>query len=158
MQKAPASVMSWHADAFAALDRLHSTRHPPDGLPSASLFPVLGFYQDHSILILNAQASRDLIVMQNKTVSSELLRISKMTVLVANRMLDLILNDSAINDLRFGFHNNMFIMICHAATEILHVHATPPLSSSYAIPGFLKNSVFSSWIALTLSFPPFPGR
>ncbi|KAL6897493.1 hypothetical protein GGI43DRAFT_409238 [Trichoderma evansii] len=121
--KTPASVLHWHSHAFAAFNRLRTARCTADDLPSAVMLPVLAFYIDHSVLVLNAQASRDLMTIDSATTSTELLTITKKTVDVASRLLGLFLFDQVLQELMLGFHNNQFIMICHAVTEILHAIA-----------------------------------
>lgn len=105
-------------------------RCEPDTLPSARSLPALAFYVDHSILILNAEAIRDLVALEesNTPMSVELATISKRSVDVASRLLDSLLNDEFLLELFIGFHNNQYIMICHAATEILHVSECQTIS------------------------------
>lgn len=76
---------------------------------------------DHSILVLSAQALRDMTALDEAMSSSELSAVSQKTFDVASRVLDLVLSDPVFRELMFGFHNNMYIMICHAVAEILQV-------------------------------------
>lgn len=76
---------------------------------------------DHSILVLNAQAMMELAAIDGGATSAELLTVSQKTTDVASHMMGLVLSERIMCDLMLGFHNNQFIMICHAATEIIHV-------------------------------------
>lgn len=76
---------------------------------------------DHNLLVLNAQALRDLSAIDDSVRSAEFSTITHRTVAVANRVLDLVLLDKTFREMALGFHNNQFIMICHASTEIIHV-------------------------------------
>lgn len=103
------------------LTQTRNTRCTPDDLPSSEYLPILAFYMDHSLLVLNAQALRDIAAVNEPTTSTATLTISRRTVEVATRALDLVLTDRTMSELLLGFHNNQYIMICHAATEILRV-------------------------------------
>lgn len=76
---------------------------------------------DHSLLVLSAQALRDIAAINEPTTSTATLTISRRTLEVATRSLDLVLTDRTMCELLLGFHNNQYIMICHSATEILRV-------------------------------------
>lgn len=131
--KTSASILYWHSQAFAAFNRLRTARCAADDLPSAAMLPVLAFYIDHSILVLNSQALRDLMTIDNTITSTELLTISKKTIDVASRLLGLFLFDQVLQELMLGFHNNQFIMICHAVTEILYVSAASDVRSTICL-------------------------
>lgn len=53
--------------------------------------------------------------------SEELKTVCRKAFDVANRTLDLVLSDPAMQELRLGWHNNQFIMVAHAMTEVIHV-------------------------------------
>lgn len=72
-------------------------------------------------MILNAEALRDLLAIDQSGASAETTEVAKASVNTASHLLDLILTNSTLEELLIGFHNNQYIMICHAATEILHV-------------------------------------
>lgn len=76
---------------------------------------------DHSILILNAQAAKDLTAVDESATSNRAKKVSRRTIEVANRALGLLLTDQMMSEVSLGYHNNQYIMICHAATEILRV-------------------------------------
>jgi hypothetical protein len=76
---------------------------------------------DHSILVFNAQALRDLTASEDSATASALLIIQRKNIEVAGRMFDHLITDKTMNDVSVGFQNNQFIMICHAMTEILRV-------------------------------------
>ncbi|KAG6367912.1 hypothetical protein INS49_002112 [Diaporthe citri] len=85
----------------------------------AEHLPILAFYMDHSLLVLHAQAPRDITTVNEPNTSAVTLTISPKTLEVATRTLDLVLTDRTMSELLLGLHNNQYIMICHAATEIL---------------------------------------
>lgn len=80
---------------------------------------------DHCILVLNAQALRDIAATEGSVSSEALLTIEKKSVQVASRILNLLATDRTMIELALGFQNNQYLMICHAMTELLRVR---PLS------------------------------
>lgn len=64
---------------------------------------------------------RDITNIDISATSTAMLIMSSRTVEVATRALDLLLSDSGMSDLQMGFHNNLYIMICHAISEIMRV-------------------------------------
>ncbi|KAK7432959.1 hypothetical protein QQZ08_000430 [Neonectria magnoliae] len=119
IQPTPTSILDWHIEAYNTLSQTRNARCEPDTLPSAALLPILAFYMDHSLLVLNAQALRDIATVDQSVASSAILTISRRTIEVASRALDLVITDRTVLEVLLGFHNNQYIMICHAATEIL---------------------------------------
>lgn len=103
------------------LTQTRYSRCVPDDLPSSKYLPILSFYMDHSLLVLSAQALRDIAAVNEPPTSTATLTISRRTLEVATRSLNLVLTDQTICELLLGFHNNQYIMICHSATEILRV-------------------------------------
>ncbi|PTD11464.1 hypothetical protein FCULG_00005009, partial [Fusarium culmorum] len=93
------------------------------------------FYMDHSILVLNAQALRDLATAEDNTSSSSseaLLDIERKSIEVASRVLDLLSLDKTIIELALGFQNNQYLMICHVMTEAIKRGALTPEENSAA--------------------------
>ncbi|QKD49454.2 uncharacterized protein FOBCDRAFT_236869 [Fusarium oxysporum Fo47] len=117
----PASILEWHREAYDRLTRVRDERCQPDDQPSSKYLPILAFYMDHSILVFNAQALRDLTASEDSATASALLIIQRKNIEVAGRMFDHLITDKTMNDVSVGFQNNQFIMICHAMTEILRV-------------------------------------
>ncbi|CAG7566370.1 unnamed protein product, partial [Fusarium equiseti] len=76
---------------------------------------------DHSILVLNAQALRDIdaAVAIDNSASEALLNIERKSIEVASRALRSLGTDKTMIELALGFQNNQYLMICHAITEIL---------------------------------------
>lgn len=72
-------------------------------------------------MVLNAQAMRDLKNIDEEVRCAEFLTVSRRAFDVARRALELALSDPTMRELRLGWHNNQFIMVAHAMTEILHV-------------------------------------
>ncbi|KAM0354399.1 hypothetical protein ACHAPU_001443 [Fusarium lateritium] len=114
-----ASILEWHKEAYDALTRVRNERCIPDDLPSAGCLPILAFHMDHSILVLNAQALKDLASASDNMAPFALLAVERKSVEVASRALELIATDKTLAELAVGLQNNQFIMICHAITEIL---------------------------------------
>ncbi|KAG6987409.1 Protein priB [Fusarium oxysporum f. sp. conglutinans] len=115
----PASILEWHEEAYDRLTSVRNERCQSDDLPSSKYLPVLAFYMDHSILVFNAQALRDLTASEDSATASALLIIQRKNIEVAGRIFDHLVTDKTMNDVSVGFQNNQFIMICHAMTEIL---------------------------------------
>ncbi|KAM0499372.1 hypothetical protein ACHAP8_005520 [Fusarium lateritium] len=116
------SIVEWHNESYDALTRLRNDRCIQDDSPSGKLLPVLAFYMDHSILVLNAQALRDITAADDKfspSSSEILLNIERKSIEVASRVLDLLASDKTIIELALGFQNNQYLMICHVMTEVL---------------------------------------
>ncbi|OBS28287.1 hypothetical protein FPOA_02228 [Fusarium poae] len=116
------SIVEWHNESYDALTRLRNDRCIPDDSPSGKLLPVLAFYMDHSILVLNAQALRDITAADDNSSPSSsvaLLNIERKSIEVASRVLDLLTSDKTIIELALGFQNNQYLMICHVMTEVL---------------------------------------
>lgn len=76
---------------------------------------------DHSILVLNAQAMREGAMLGADITSPAVRTVHQNTAKVATRTLEIVIADPILNDLRLGFHNNQFIMICHAVAELVQV-------------------------------------
>ncbi|KAK7737997.1 hypothetical protein SLS63_002330 [Diaporthe eres] len=121
IESTSASIPNWHLETYGMLTQTRNARCTPDDLPSSEYLPILAFYMDHSLLVLNAQALRDITAVNEPTTSTATLTISRRTLEVATRTLDLVLTDRTMSELLLGFQNNQYIMICHAATEILRV-------------------------------------
>lgn len=109
------------------MEKTRHTRTSVEGVPGLS---VLAFYMDHSIMVFNAQALRDLMAIDDAGTSEELKSVCRKAFEVAKRTLDLVLSDPVMQELRLGWHNNQFIMVAHAMTEVIHVR--PPMKTSIA--------------------------
>lgn len=130
------AIEEWHGHTYRILDQARNNRcgpqnnvpqspvsataDSPQQPPGSYYLPVLAFYMDHSIMVLNAQALRDMIAIDQTGSSPELLHLSALNVDIASRLLDTMLHDEILLELQVGYHNNQFIMVCHAATEILY--------------------------------------
>ncbi|KAI4725697.1 hypothetical protein E4T49_06581 [Aureobasidium sp. EXF-10728] len=123
MTKTRELIEDWQARGFDALQALREKRCSPDGvqddLSSAVYLPILAYYMDHSILVLNANALRDFVATNAIESLMNPCKISRQTVDVACRSFDLILSDPVLLDHMYGTHNNQLIMMCHASSEIL---------------------------------------
>lgn len=120
-EKTRDNLTTWQSEGFYRLNQLREKRCMPDDSPSAEYLPILHFYMDHSILVFNANALRDFLSINAMDMLTEPCNVSRQTVDVACRSLDLALNDPMLLTHMFGYHNNQFIMVCHAASEILFV-------------------------------------
>lgn len=112
------SISQWHMQSFETLEHVRGVRCAPDASPSGRCLSLLAFYMDHIILVLNAQAMRDITTYKDDSKSPELDTISRKAVIVASRVLDSVLTDPLLQELKLGLPNNHFIMICHALAEI----------------------------------------
>lgn len=133
MTKTRELIEDWQARGFDALQALRESRCTPDGSqddsPSAEYLPILAYYMDHSILVLNANALRDVVAANAFECLANPCKISRQTVNVACRSLTLVLSDPVLLKHTYGTHNNQLIMICHASSEILFV--SPCQSTQY---------------------------
>ena len=131
------AIEEWHGQTYRILDETRNNRCGPQNNvppspasspaepstvqpPGGYYLPVLAFYMDHSIMVLNAQALRDMIAIDQTGSSPELLHLSALNVDIASRLLDSMLHNEVLLELQVGYHNNQLIMVCHAATEILY--------------------------------------
>lgn len=125
MNKTRDSIANWQSRGFEALEALRAKRCLSDDAsdisPSAEYLPILASFVDHSILVFNANALRDLVGINAVETMANPCRIFRQTVEVACRSLDLVLSDPVLLRHMYGIHNNQFIMICHACSEILFV-------------------------------------
>ncbi|CAD0087151.1 unnamed protein product, partial [Aureobasidium mustum] len=123
MTKTEESIEDWQARGFDALQALREKRCTPNGSQedsaSAEYLPILAYYMDHSILVLNANALRDFVAANALECLANPCKISRQTVDVACRSLTLVLSDPVLLKHMYGTHNNQLIMICHASSEIL---------------------------------------
>lgn len=120
-KETPQTIYQWHSRHYGMLTETRDSRCAPDNLASSAALPVLAFYTDHSIMVLNADAVRTLLRFDASGASAEFRDVSRKCVAVASRLLDLSFAHDGLGQLLVGFQNNQFIMICHAAIEILHV-------------------------------------
>ncbi|KAF4969083.1 hypothetical protein FSARC_3606 [Fusarium sarcochroum] len=138
IQSTPKAILEWHKEAYDTLTRIRNDRCAPDDLPSARCLPILAFYMDHSLLVLNAQALKDMTAADDSIVSTAVLAVVRKTIEVASRALDLVLTDRTMTELLLGFQNNQYIMICHAITEILRAIKRGGLTSEETLPAVEK--------------------
>jgi hypothetical protein len=128
MTKTRDRIEDWQIRGFDALQALREQRCSPSNLqdesPSAVYLPILAYYMDHSILVLNANALRDFVAANTMMCLTHPCKIARQTVEVACRSLTLILSDRILLKHMYGTHNNQLIMICHASSEILFVSYT----------------------------------
>ncbi|KAL0935704.1 prib protein [Colletotrichum truncatum] len=120
VKKTTNAILNWHTTAFDTLERTRTLRCSTDDMQSVPCLAVLAFHIDHSIMVLNAQAMRDLKTIDEVGISAEFSILSKRTFKTSMRALDLVLFDPALTELKLGWHNNQFIMVAHAMTEVLH--------------------------------------
>lgn len=74
-------------------------------------------------MMLNAEALRNLLSVDEGATSRETRLVSQNSIEIACHLLDLAFSPEGLGPFLVGFQNNQFIMICHAATEILQVRA-----------------------------------
>lgn len=61
------------------------------------------------------------MALDDEGTSEELKTVCRKAFDVAKRTLDIVLEDPVMQELRSGWHNNQFIMVAHAMTEVIHV-------------------------------------
>ncbi|KAK7209397.1 hypothetical protein V2G26_016575 [Clonostachys chloroleuca] len=132
------SIATWHAHAHRNLDELrqHCTS-------------MLAVYVDHDIMILNIMALRDLLAAGAAPKSPEVLAASHSVLTTATQFLGVLLSDETLLPFRAGFHNNLFIMACHAASEILQavsrdsqaIGVDAAMDQVQALPAFFESIV-----------------
>jgi hypothetical protein len=144
MAKTRELIEDWQIRGFNALQDLREKRCSPvnsqEKSPSAEYLPILAYYMDHSILVLNANALRDFVASNAMESLTHPCKVSRQTVDVACRSLDLILSDPILLKHMYGTHNNQLIMICHALSEILFVS-----HGSHCINWFRKRTLTDSY-------------
>lgn len=113
-------IIGWQRDAFGTLEDMRRL-HCRVGDPSVQRSPVLAFYIDYTLLLINTHAAGDLIFLGSNDTLLDLKALSQQSADVATRLMDLVLGDKMLMELRSGFHNCQLVMICHAAIEILNV-------------------------------------
>lgn len=96
-------------------------------------------------MVLSAQAMRDLTALDAEGTLAGLSAVCQKTVKVAIRVLEAVLEEPVLNSLRRGFHNNQFVMICHAVAEIVQVRV-PILNKSES--GLYASMVLIYWLSL----------
>jgi hypothetical protein len=116
-----AGILCWQRDTFEAISLLRDKRCHVDQLPSAASLPILAFYIDYGLLLINTHAAGDLVTLNRIESLPSLKSMSEQSTGVAVRLMDLVLTNRGFIELMSGFHNTQLVMICHAATEILHV-------------------------------------
>jgi len=113
-------IIGWQRNAFETLDNMRRL-HCGVGDSSVESSPVLAFYIDYTLLLINTHAAGDLIFLGSNDTFLDLRSLSQQSADVATRLMDLVLADRTLMELRSGFHNCQLVMICHAAIEILNV-------------------------------------
>jgi hypothetical protein len=116
-----AGILCWQRETFEAISLLRDKRCHVDQLPSAASLPILAFYVDYGLLLINTHAAGDLVTLSPIESLPSLKTMSEQSTGVAIRLMDLVLTNRSLVELMSGFHNTQLVMICHAATEILHV-------------------------------------
>ena len=84
MTKTRELIEDWQARGFEALQNLRERRCTPDDSASAEYLPILAYYMDHSILVLNANALRDFVATNAMQCLANPCKISRQTVDVAD--------------------------------------------------------------------------
>lgn len=120
MKKTAVSISTWHAASYDVLDRTYKIRCYENDGSSTPTLPILAFYIKHSLMILNAQAARELKRLGRAT-ASIIAAVDSKAFETARQLLDLVLHDQTVIDIGLGWHNNQFVMVAHAMTEIVQV-------------------------------------
>ncbi|KAK1493759.1 hypothetical protein CCUS01_03060 [Colletotrichum cuscutae] len=128
MKKTTASISNWHAKNYDVLDRTCKIRCYENDGSSTPTLPILAFYMKHSLMILNAQAARELKRLGG-AIASTIASVDSKAFETAHQLLDLVLHDQTVIDIGLGWHNNQFVMVAHAMTEIAQALSRGSLSS-----------------------------
>lgn len=83
--------------------------------------PILSFYLDYSMVLVNSYALRDLVGLGIADDLAELTTIYQRSIEIVDRMMDLILFDPVMSKLTLGMINPQLVMLCHVATEVTQV-------------------------------------
>lgn len=116
-----AAILDWQRRAFMALQHLRDARGESEQPVSLTYLSVLAFYIDHTILVVNTYASRDLLGYADHATCPDCLSVFHQTLIVAMRLIDLLLFDQLLLSISRGFHNMQLVMISHAAIEIFNI-------------------------------------
>ncbi|KAK7436003.1 hypothetical protein Landi51_12757 [Colletotrichum acutatum] len=128
MKKTSVSISIWHAKNYDVLDRTCKIRCYENDASSTPTLPILAFYMKHSLMILNAQAARELRRLGGATAST-IVAVNSKAFETARQLLDLALHDQTVLDIGLGWHNNQFVMVAHAITEIVQALSRGDISS-----------------------------
>ncbi|EXF76821.1 hypothetical protein CFIO01_05115 [Colletotrichum fioriniae PJ7] len=128
VKKTAVSISTWHAATYDVLDRTYKIRCYENDGSSTPTLPILAFYIKHSLMILNAQAARELKRLGRAT-ASIIDAVDSKAFETARQLLDLVLHDQTVIDIGLGWHNNQFVMVAHAMTEIVQALRRGNLSS-----------------------------
>ncbi|KAK6384343.1 hypothetical protein LTS17_001906 [Exophiala oligosperma] len=130
--------MEWHSHALSQLKELQSSRCASDDLPSADCLPVMAFYMNHSILVINAQALKGLSAAKESERGNEIVDVSRQTLEAADVLLGYVFSERVFLDRLAGLHNNQFLMVCHSAIEILQARNGGGLTPTDVQPAVFK--------------------
>ncbi|KAH9874881.1 hypothetical protein J1614_004368 [Plenodomus biglobosus] len=113
-------ITQWQRDAFKTLSDIRKQRCEGHECSPTLALPVLAFYIDYALLLVNTHAAGDLISLGLDDTLPDVSSISQQSADVAIRLIDLILSNLTLVELKSGFHNCQLVMMCHAVTEILN--------------------------------------
>ncbi|KXH67685.1 hypothetical protein CSAL01_06848 [Colletotrichum salicis] len=145
----PCPCQWWRKSMATPLDRrivtsLRSGCYENDGSPTPSL-PILAFYMKHSLMILNAQAARELKRFGGSTALT-IAAVDSKAFETARQLLDLVLHDQTVSDIGLGWHNNQFVMVAHAMTEVVQAMNRGNLSPTDHGAAASKIRAISTWM------------
>jgi hypothetical protein len=83
--------------------------------------PILSFYLDYSMVLVNSYALRDLVGLGVADDLADLTTIYQRSIEVVDQMMDSILFDQVMSKLTLGMINPQLVMLCHVATEVTQV-------------------------------------
>ncbi|GAB7324257.1 hypothetical protein MBLNU13_g07607t1 [Cladosporium sp. NU13] len=115
------SILQWQIETFDAVSHLRNSRcsyveHSTSS--KAPVNPILSFYLDYSMVLVNSYALRDLVGLGIADDLAELTTIYQRSIEIVDRMMDLILFDPVMSKLTLGMINPQLVMLCHVATEV----------------------------------------
>lgn len=125
--RSKASILQWQHENFNAVSQLRNSicsyvEHTTTS--KSHVNPILSFYLDYSMVLVNSYALRDLVGLGVADDQAELTSIYRKSIEVVDRMMDLILFDPVLSKLIIGMINPQLVMLCHVATEVTQVRPT----------------------------------
>ena len=143
--KPVSTASAWYARWFNVIKHVYAIRCADDGTESSAYTSLLAVYVEHGILALGAQAIQEFGAPNaNATAIADseqtsLRSVYTTTAQTAIGMIDMFISDTNLCELRIGFPNSYFIMICHAVAELSQVSRLLNLSHLHRLRLFIQS-------------------
>ncbi|KAL2688935.1 hypothetical protein Neosp_002985 [[Neocosmospora] mangrovei] len=119
LEKTATSIEKWNEAAVARIESVRRSKCTPDtGIRSgSSSMPILAFHIDHGILLIRTNTYREYLKLNvpRHDIDDTLQQIYH----VGCKIMRLFVQDPSLVALSSGRHNMQFVMISHAATEVI---------------------------------------